>query len=154
VLVPLLLAAATKAGAAAEAAALTVTSQALGRDKNAALEALAKVGSFWRSVGIVDGAPAWLSGPHALPLPQVRLLAAQRLAIWEQPGDSSSLRLDGAAATSPAFTSGSGNAPSSSSLAAEYERVVVQLKERSEKGHMILALNEVRWRQCCCCFCS
>lgn len=30
-------------------------------------------------------------------------------------------------------------------LPAEYERVVAQLKKRGEKGHMILALNEVRW---------
>jgi len=29
-------------------------------------------------------------------------------------------------------------------LPAEYERVVAQLKKRNEKGHMILALNEVR----------
>lgn len=29
-------------------------------------------------------------------------------------------------------------------LPAEYERVVAQLKKRGEKGHMILALNEVR----------
>lgn len=30
------------------------------------------------------------------------------------------------------------------SLPAEYERVVAQLKKRGEKGHVILALNEVR----------
>jgi hypothetical protein len=37
-----------------------------------------------------------------------------------------------------------GSRPAEQLLPSEYARVVAQLKKRGEKGHMILALNEVR----------
>jgi hypothetical protein len=43
-----------------------------------------------------------------------------------------------------------GSRPAEELLPAEYARVVGQLKKRGEKGHMILALNEVRERRSGC----
>lgn len=76
---------------------------------------------------------------------QVRLRVAEQLqglapldtACTSQSGSSAQL-LDQSADTWRPSTSQAGV------LSAEYERVVAQLKKRGEKGHMILALNEVR----------
>ena len=52
--------------------------------------------------------------------------------------------LDRTEASTAASSSGNNTAPDEAVLPVEYGKVIAQLKKRGEKGHMILALNEVR----------
>jgi hypothetical protein len=76
---------------------------------------------------------------------KVRLLVVERLQGLPplDAANCSSTTIGCSNSISQSATSWKASAPDHVLLPAEYDKVVAELKKRAEKGHMILALNEV-----------
>eukprot|EP00775_Hariotina_reticulata_P005829 gene5829-6070_t len=122
-LLPLMLTAATKAGAETELAEIQSASEAFFRSKNTAIDALDQDAHGNKQKGVDKP-------------------AAGTAALLARSFSNSIKR-----AAAPPYIAGqrqaSHRAPDHMLLVAEYGRVVEQFKKRGEKAHMILALNEL-----------